>query len=239
MNFESEEFRGRLTVFGLGSRSEVELDCEDLMVEEVRQGATVIPFHFDRSRRKLVIPKSPTGSGPIQISYSGRASRDLQTGFFVSRLGEGKALTTMMEPEGCRRFLPCFDRPSEKAVFRLRVVTDPSLVAISNSESESRLLPDWRREWTFAQTPPMSTISPLPRDRCVHRDRVQRERNPDRGRVHSRGRPQHRESPPTCRSGRTVVRGVLRGPLPVAQIALRRPDRLLGGDGELGSDRRR
>jgi len=157
VDYESEEFRGDLTIFGLGPRSEVELDCEELTVHSVQQGGRPLEFRLDTSAHRLSITKPSTVTGPVQIAYSGRAAKDLQTGLFVARLGEGKALTTMMEPEGCRRLFPCLDRPSEKAVFRLRVVTQPSLVVISNAEGDSRLLPDGRREWTFAATPPMST----------------------------------------------------------------------------------
>lgn len=157
VDYEAETFLGNLTIFGLGPRPEVELDCEDLAIRTLQQGGKALPFQLDTSRGKLAFAKARAVPAPVQIAYSGRAAKDLQTGLFVARLGEGKALTTMMEPEGCRRLLPCLDRPSEKAIFRLRVVTQPSLVVISNSEGESRLLPDGRREWVFAPTPPMST----------------------------------------------------------------------------------
>ncbi len=156
VDYEGEGFRGELTIFGLGASPEVELDCVGLTVDSVHQGGRALPFRVDAERGALTLTKQRVPA-PLQVRYSGRASRDQQTGMFVARLGEGKALTTMLEPDGCRRVLPCFDRPSEKAVFRLRVVTQPSLVVISNTEGVSRPLADGRREWTFAPTPPMST----------------------------------------------------------------------------------
>jgi tricorn protease interacting factor F2/3 len=157
VDYESEGFQGQLTVFGLGNRPEVRFDCEELAVLSVHQAGRPLPFHLDGSPPTLVVSRQGASPGPLEVTYSGRASKDQQTGLFVSRLGNAKVLTTMMEPEGCRRLLPCFDRPDEKAVFQLRVVTQPTLTVISNTECETRPTPDGRREWVFAATPPMST----------------------------------------------------------------------------------
>lgn len=150
-------FRGRLGVSRIPVGLPHELDSVDLAIDAVRGRHGPLPFRIDSARGKLVLEADPASEAPLEVTFAGRAGEGVQTGLFVSRLGERRAIATQMEPEGCRRLFPCFDRPDLKAVVRLRVTTEGDLEAISNSPGRARTLPDGRREWTFAPTPPMAT----------------------------------------------------------------------------------
>ena len=156
VDFPSNTFRGVVEISGLDTEGKNELDSVNLAIDDVRAKNAPTPIEVEQRANRLVIGPAGPGEATIRIAFSGRAAERAQTGFFVSRLGPDKALTTQMEPESCRRLFPCIDRPDRKAVFRLRVATQPGLVVISNMPSESRLRSDGRREWTFAATPPMS-----------------------------------------------------------------------------------
>lgn len=157
IDFLASTFRGVVEISGLPETDPVELDSVDLTIVSVEVAGVPVPFTSDPISNKLVIPHSNRLSETVRVVFSGRALDGIQTGFFVSRLGSAKALTTQMQPESCRRLLPCVDRPDRKAVFHLRVLTESRLTVISNMPSTSRPLPDGRTAWTFEPTPPMST----------------------------------------------------------------------------------
>jgi tricorn protease interacting factor F2/3 len=157
IDFPTSTFRGTVEISGFPGTDAVELDSVDLTIASADVGGRSVPFALDGRSNKLVIPRPNALKEPIRIAFSGIAPDGIQTGFFACRLGSTKALTTQMEPESCRRLLPCLDRPDRKAVFRLRVSTESGLTVISNMPSASRPLPDGRTEWRFEPTPPMST----------------------------------------------------------------------------------
>ncbi|MGI0131440.1 MAG: M1 family metallopeptidase [Thermoplasmata archaeon] len=150
-------FHGTVEVSGYPEMDPVELDSVDLSIESVHCRDVPVLYRSDLERGKLILsPPSPRG-GPLRVSFSGRAGEGVQTGLFVSRLGAHRALSTQMEPEGCRRLLPCFDRPDMKGVFRVQITTAREWQVISNMPGASRSLSDGRREWKFAPTPAMSS----------------------------------------------------------------------------------
>jgi tricorn protease interacting factor F2/3 len=150
-------FRGIVTISGLPEPGPVELDAVDLRIERVESEGVPVPFTLDGARSTLAVARPASSAAPLRIEYSGRAAEGIQTGLFVARLGTEKAITTQMEPESCRRLLPCLDRPDRKAVFRLRVSTQSGLTVISNMPGTSRAAPDGRSAWSFDPTPPMSS----------------------------------------------------------------------------------
>ena len=156
IDFPAKTFRGRAVVSGWEDTAAAALDAVDLTIDSVRVDHADVPFVLDAAAGKLSfeVPTSPPKK--IDVTYSGRASENVQTGLFAARLNTEPALTTMLWPESCRRVLPCLDRPDRKAVFRLRVTTQPGLTVISNMPGAPEPTPNGRVRWTFAPTPPMS-----------------------------------------------------------------------------------
>jgi tricorn protease interacting factor F2/3 len=157
LDLATETFRGTLILSGYSPEEAAELDAVELDIESVERAGVPVPFRTEPARGKLRLTLAAGPDRPLRIRYSGHAGVGVQTGLFVSRLRDHKALSTHMEPEGCRRVLPCLDRPDRKAVFRLRLTAAGDLSAISNSPGEVEALADGRRRWTFAPTPPMSS----------------------------------------------------------------------------------
>ncbi|XP_060033351.1 aminopeptidase Q isoform X2 [Erinaceus europaeus] len=102
----------------------------------------------------------------LQLSFSGRASRDIREGLFVNVYedqGESRTLlASQMEPTFARNVFPCFDEPALKATFNITLIHDPGFVALSNmpvlgqSDKEDVNGSKWTVT-TFHTTPPMPT----------------------------------------------------------------------------------
>ncbi|MGI0071160.1 MAG: M1 family aminopeptidase [Thermoplasmata archaeon] len=157
IDYDAASFHGTVEIDGFPKTPALELDSVDLEIQSVHRGSAPVPHRLDAVRHKLVVELDPASLGPLRVAFSGRAGEGVQTGLFVSRLGAQKALSTQMEPEGCRRLLPCFDRPDQKGIFRLRVTTRGDLAVLANMPGECRPTGEGRREWRFAPTPAMST----------------------------------------------------------------------------------
>jgi puromycin-sensitive aminopeptidase len=66
--------------------------------------------------------------------------------------------TTQFEPSDARRAFPCWDEPDFKAVFKISLIVDDSMVTLSNADEESvERLDAHRRRVTFADTMVMSS----------------------------------------------------------------------------------
>ncbi|NWU16894.1 AMPQ Aminopeptidase, partial [Cephalopterus ornatus] len=71
----------------------------------------------------------------LQLGFQGLLEEDL-VGLFLTRYTDrGRSsmlIASQMEPTYARRVYPCFDEPAMKATFNIRIVHDPSYVALSN-----------------------------------------------------------------------------------------------------------
>jgi tricorn protease interacting factor F2/3 len=157
IDYAENRFQGVVEIHGAEDERLLELDCIGLKVGSVEVGGSPTDYELGGSPSKLRIRRGASAKGPVRVHYSGVIAQDLQTGFFVAAVGARKAFATQMQPESCRRLVPCWDRPDRKAVFRLRVTTQSGLAVISNMTSVTRARTDGRTEWSFAPTPPMST----------------------------------------------------------------------------------
>lgn len=157
VDYPSDTFRGRVRISGLTPDAPVELDAVDLVIDAVHSPSGSVGFVYDSDRKKLRPTGGSDGGDELTVDFAGRVASGVQTGFFVSRLGDRKVFTTQMEPESCRRLFPCIDRPAVKARVRLRVTTGPGLVVVSNMPADRRRSTERGEEWTFPPTPPMST----------------------------------------------------------------------------------
>ncbi len=102
------------------------------------------------------------GTAQLEMKFTGTLN-DRLVGFYRSeyRDGEGNTrhlATTQFEPTDARRAFPCWDEPSQKALFDVTMVFDDSLQAVSNTPivEESAPAPGLRSV-RFGETPVMST----------------------------------------------------------------------------------
>jgi len=113
-------------------------------------------------RATLSFPSPLTGSHTLALSFAGVLNDEL-AGFYRSTFEDEEGVTrtiatTQFEMADARRAFPCFDEPAFKATFEVTLVVPDGLAAISNSAPvREEVLPDGRREVTFAPTMRMST----------------------------------------------------------------------------------
>ncbi|HEV2449998.1 MAG TPA: M1 family metallopeptidase, partial [Thermoplasmata archaeon] len=157
VDYPREEFRGDLVLTAKDPPSPFALDCEGLSIHEVWAGDSPVPFRVDPGRQRLELEHAGSGLVRLRIRYSGQVGQKTLSGLYASRQSGRTYLTTMMEPVGCRRLLPCVDSPDHKAVFRLNVTTQADLTVISNAPVAAVQERSGLRRWCFEPTPRMST----------------------------------------------------------------------------------
>uniref|UniRef100_A0A8B9J1X7 Aminopeptidase n=1 Tax=Amazona collaria TaxID=241587 RepID=A0A8B9J1X7_9PSIT len=71
----------------------------------------------------------------LQLGFQGRLEEDFD-GLFLTRYTDqglsSMLIASQLEPTYARTVYPCFDEPAMKATFNIRIVHDPSYVALSN-----------------------------------------------------------------------------------------------------------
>src|SRR5216683_5367537 len=102
------------------------------------------------------------GDWTLKIAFRGILNDKLH-GFYRSQYQDasGKthvAATTQFESTDARRAFPCWDEPEIKASYKVILIVDKELAAISNGGQESeKKLADGKKEVVFKETIPMST----------------------------------------------------------------------------------
>lgn len=104
-----------------------------------------------------------SGTWKLQLAFNGVLNDKLH-GFYRSTFKDENGVkkviaTTQFEATDARRAFPCWDEPDFKAVYRITLVVDEALTAISNARvrSEKRLPERGKREVGFQETMKMST----------------------------------------------------------------------------------
>jgi puromycin-sensitive aminopeptidase len=147
----------------------VVLNALELEIQEVsataggtRHEGTVM-LTPQNERMTITFPRElAPGSWSIKIKFVGTLNDKLH-GFYRSTYkdanGNQKVLaTTQFEATDARRAFPCFDEPDFKASFKITLVVDEGLTAISNAGIESeKKLANKKKEVVFKETIKMST----------------------------------------------------------------------------------
>jgi alanyl aminopeptidase len=97
------------------------------------------------------------GRAELRIAYSAPVS-DKLSGLYRVREGSARYLFTQLEPTEARRVLPCFDEPSFKVSFDLKVTTPPGNLVVANAEEVERRPSEDGKSLTFRFAP----TAPLP-----------------------------------------------------------------------------
>ncbi|KAL7288625.1 hypothetical protein TKK_0017359 [Trichogramma kaykai] len=93
----------------------------------------------------------------LNISYKGNLRDDMKgfyRSYYINEKGEKKwLLSTQFEPSYARRAFPCFDEPSFKATFKIRISRPNNLSTLSNMGSNPKTTPDVEgRSWDEYET---------------------------------------------------------------------------------------
>ena len=141
------------------------LHAADLTIHEafVRTGASeqkaTVRLDKDAETATLTVPRRlAAGAAEIRIRFSGTLNNELR-GFYLSQANGRNYAITQFESTDARRAFPCFDEPSLKATFALKLTLDQGDTAISNGRvvSDTPGPGNARHTLTFATSPKMST----------------------------------------------------------------------------------
>ncbi len=172
-DFQRERIAGVVTVElsvledGLDS---LELDADAglrvaavwLEEQESRPGEPPRELSFEHGGHRLLIGLGrPFAAGEalrLAVAYAGRASRVGDGVTWTTLGGSTPSATTMAEPFGARVWVPCQDRPDDKALWTLRITAPAELVVGANGVRVGRLEnPDGTATTVWESRYPMAT----------------------------------------------------------------------------------
>ena len=128
---------------------------------ERRSGTVILDEPNERARIALDRPAEP-GRWELELGFTGILN-DKLAGFYRSTYkdadgNEQVIASTQFESTDARKAFPCWDEPDFKATYKVTLVVDEDLMAISNARAlEERPLGDGKKAVEFAETMKMST----------------------------------------------------------------------------------
>ncbi len=141
---------------------DLEIETADFVHNGKETWAGKISYDTKSETATSTFPKVlPKGEGQLKLAFRGILN-DKMRGFYRSRYevgGQSRYLaTTQFEATDARRAFPCFDEPSQKAIFDVTLMVPAHTTAISNT-AESQILEHESgfKVVEFAPTPKMST----------------------------------------------------------------------------------
>jgi len=142
--------------------AELEIESSEFVHTDKETWAGKISYDKKAETATFTFPKNiQKGKGQLKLIFRGILN-DKMRGFYRSRYEiDGKLrhlATTQFESTDARRAFPCFDEPSQKAVFDVTLMVPAKTVAISNTiKSNIREHDSGYKIVEFAPTPKMST----------------------------------------------------------------------------------
>lgn len=168
-NFESFKFDGSLAIDLQVNDPTTSITLNSLEIEihsAKVNGTPVDKISFDEEKQTatfdLLGKLEPGAAATLAMDFTGELN-DKMAGFYRSTYTDenGKTAylaTTQMEPTDCRRAFPSFDEPALKAKFDISLISDKSLVHLSNMDVKDTVeLKDGKKKTVFNTTPLMST----------------------------------------------------------------------------------
>jgi len=137
----------------------IELDIRSAELRRDGAGGLTAQIACDAETERATLTfdeEIPAGPAELHLAFGGILNDKLR-GFYRSTYrndqGQERALaTTQFESTDARRAFPCWDGPALKAVFASTLVTDPALVAVSNTAVREERADNGRKVVRFAET---------------------------------------------------------------------------------------
>ena len=163
---------GKIVLTVKKQTSTIVLNALDLEIDEAKlqggesqksiNGRVKLDSRQERAEIRFSEPVKP-GTYDLNLRFTGTLNDKLR-GFYRSHYKDAQGnkhwlATTQMEPTDARRMFPCFDEPDMKSTFKLSVVIDPALTAISNGRVLKEQIDEKTGKKTvlFEKSPRMST----------------------------------------------------------------------------------
>lgn len=146
--------------------ADIALNAADLRFDSVAlshvAAKPVVSFDTKNEVARLHFPAVlKPGRYTLSIAYAGKINHSPAGLFTLDYSVAGKkhtALYTQFENSDARRFLPCWDEPAQKAVFRLTATLPAAEMPLSNMPvATTEVLPGGKKRVHFAASPKMSS----------------------------------------------------------------------------------
>ena len=143
----------------------IELELHSAFVINNQQKNIPAQIRMDEANERAILTFPEllqAGSWKLNIKFKGILNDKLH-GFYRSTYKDSEGQTkviasTQLQATDARRAFPCFDEPDFKAVFRVTLIVDRHLTAISNAKIRAeKLLPSGKKVVRFNDTMKMST----------------------------------------------------------------------------------
>lgn len=167
--FDTFKFNGDLTIDLKVNEpsSSITLNVLEIEIHDAKvNGSAVSGTSFDEDKQtvtfQLASQLAKDSTAALSINFTGILN-DKMAGFYRSTYTDEEGntrylATTQMEPTDCRRAFPSFDEPALKARFDISLISDKSLVHLSNMDvKEEQQLSGDKKKTVFNTTPLMST----------------------------------------------------------------------------------
>ncbi len=112
----------------------LELDCVNIKIKNVMLNNSKINYKYNNV--KIIIDKQfDKGIYKLLISFNNNVYKE-PYGFYYTNYNDKIVYCTHFEPENCRYFIPCFDRPDFKSTFNFSILYDgiEEYICLSNME---------------------------------------------------------------------------------------------------------
>ncbi|MBV8452445.1 MAG: hypothetical protein JOZ29_09255 [Deltaproteobacteria bacterium] len=143
----------------------LELEIDEALAEQNGRSVQAVRIEMEPARERAHLHFRDTlapGEWKLRIKFRGILNDKLH-GFYRSQYTDSAgqahvAATTQFEATDARRAFPCWDEPALKAVYKVTLVIDENLTAVSNAGIEhERRLGNGKKEVVFKDTIKMST----------------------------------------------------------------------------------
>lgn len=158
MAFEDLEsdYSGEVTIGISNPEKTIVVDCDVQNIIDVLINDHEMNYKYDRENKKIIVNNAYDTNIELNIKFSNNISNRLN-GIYHCGNENNRMISTDLEPKHAMSVFPCFDDPSMRATFTLRVSIPPGLNAISNTSIDTEVFINGKKEITFHQTPKMST----------------------------------------------------------------------------------
>lgn len=153
------EARATLAVVAYEDTTKITLDFATLSIDKVRVGGTTAKYSHRQRKLAVSIPGGLKAGGrcSIEVHYAGKPrpvpGPDGAAGW--EELTDGAFI--LSQPNGAPSWLPCNDRPSDKATYNLAITVDKNYHVAANGVLLSKTTRSGRTTWNYAQDAPMAT----------------------------------------------------------------------------------
>jgi len=152
VDFQQLKFTGTVRI-QMRSEQDAVLNSAGLEIQRIALKDKLVSFR--QGGEELIVQTGPF-EGILEVKYAGIVPDSL-AGIYRAPYDHTQIVTTHFEAAQARRMLPCIDHPDAKAEFKIAVMIDRELTAISNMPIESVIPNGERKLVTFQTTPRMST----------------------------------------------------------------------------------